>query len=99
MDAPKCPLCGKRHWSRQSCAAATERAAANMGVKSATAKAVPTAAKSATKKQRPGSDPPVTLPKATPVTLQPYPDCPVCAARREKIRKRVRRYRARKAKP
>jgi len=22
MDAPKCPLCGKRHWSRQPCAAA-----------------------------------------------------------------------------
>jgi hypothetical protein len=24
---------------------------------------------------------PVTLPKATPVTLQPHPDCPVCRAR------------------
>jgi hypothetical protein len=38
----------------------------------------------------------VTLPKAAPVTLQPHPDCPVCTARRQAVRDRVRRFRQRK---
>src|SRR5262245_13401907 len=103
MDAPRCLVCGTRHWSRQPCPAMQDEHAKQRRLQLAQ-KLIHPEPNPETKTPNSVISPPepkplpVISPKPEPKPvispLTPHPDCPVCNARRERQRLATAKWRA-----